>query len=154
MGNNIVPTATGNPFDSPEFIADIHPWLLTVDADVFREAAQQNQLLRTFAIVANLENILKREGPEAHNKKLVQIISADELHGYKRLCHVVAEMGFHTRVRQMLNQLPEKDRPCLDLPRSGDMATTSVRRRTRTGVDGGNYDVAIMIVMVDQSHRV
>eukprot|EP00117_Sycon_ciliatum_P035813 scpid46472/ scgid0215/ Nucleotide-binding oligomerization domain-containing protein 2; Caspase recruitment domain-containing protein 15 len=140
MGNNIVPTATGNPFDSPEFIADIHPWLLTVDADMFREAAQQNQLLRTFAIVANLENILKREGPEAHNKRLIQIISADELHGYKRLCHVIAEMGYHTRVRQMLNQLPEKDRPCLDLPSAVDMATTSVRRRARTGVDGGNGD--------------
>eukprot|EP00117_Sycon_ciliatum_P014304 scpid46903/ scgid0215/ Nucleotide-binding oligomerization domain-containing protein 2; Caspase recruitment domain-containing protein 15 len=140
MGNNIVPTATGNPFDSPEFIADIHPWLLTVDADMFREAAQQNQLLRTFAIVANLENILKREGPEAHNKRLIQIISADELHGYKRLCHVIAEMGYHTRVRQMLNQLPEKDRPCLDLPSAVDMATTSVRRRTRTGVDGDKDD--------------
>eukprot|EP00117_Sycon_ciliatum_P013174 scpid42596/ scgid0215/ Protein NLRC5 len=140
MEDENVPAAAGNPFDSPEFIADIHPWLLTVDADMFREAAQQNQLLRTFAIVANLENILKREGPEAHNKRLIQIISADELHGYKRLCHVIAEMGYHTRVRQMLNQLPEKDRPCLDLPSAVDMATTSVRRRTRTGVDGDKDD--------------
>ena len=109
----VVLAVTGSLFDSPEFIADIHPWLLTVDADMLREAAQQNQLLRTFAIVASLENILKREGPVAHNKKLIQIISADELNGYKRLCHVVAEMGFHTRARQMLSQLREKDRPCL-----------------------------------------
>ncbi|XP_065189061.1 nucleotide-binding oligomerization domain-containing protein 2-like isoform X2 [Sycon ciliatum] len=140
MGNKIVPAVTGSLFDSPEFIADIHPWLLTVDADMLREAAQQNQLLRTFAIVASLENILKREGPVAHNKKLIQIISADELNGYKRLCHVVAEMGFHTRARQMLSQLREKDRPCLDLPSSVDMETTGVRRRARTGVGRGNDD--------------
>eukprot|EP00117_Sycon_ciliatum_P003098 scpid94152/ scgid8038/ len=109
MGNNIVPTATGNPFDSPEFIADIHPWLLTVDADMFREAAQQNQLLRTFAIVANLEDTLQREGREAQNKKLTQIISANELHGYQRLCHVVAEMGYHTRVHQLQHTMQLTD---------------------------------------------
>ncbi|XP_065189063.1 uncharacterized protein LOC135819735 isoform X2 [Sycon ciliatum] len=147
MGNNIVPAAAGNPFNSPEFIADIHPWLLTVDADTFRETAQQNQLLRTFDIVADLEDTLQREGRKAHNKKLIQVISTDELHGYERLCYVVAKMGYHTRVHQMLNQLPERNRPLIDLPSSGDMATTSVRRRTtsvrrrtRTGVDGGNGD--------------
>ncbi|XP_065189086.1 uncharacterized protein LOC135819753 isoform X2 [Sycon ciliatum] len=49
-------------------------------------------------------------------------------------------MGFHKRVRQMLNQLPEKDRPLIDLPSSVDMATTGVRRRVRTGVDGDGGD--------------
>ncbi|XP_065181454.1 uncharacterized protein LOC135812056 isoform X2 [Sycon ciliatum] len=140
MEDENVPAAAGKPFDSPEFLADIHPWLLSLDADMFREAAQQNQLLRTFDSVADLEDTLQREGRKAHNKKLIQIISANELHGYQRLCHVVAEMGYHTRVHQMLNQLPEKDRPCLDLPSAVDMATTSVRRRARTGVDGGNGD--------------
>eukprot|EP00117_Sycon_ciliatum_P008876 scpid78903/ scgid0059/ len=82
-----------NPFEHPEFVADILVWIYDLDAASFRGAVQSFRGALTYDNLNQLRRLEGRDGPEGHNAKIVHFLKSGGVLGYQVLCGAILAMN-------------------------------------------------------------
>eukprot|EP00117_Sycon_ciliatum_P004587 scpid80565/ scgid3467/ len=128
-----------NPFEHPEFVADILVWIYDLDAASFRGAVQSFRGALTYDNLNQLRRLEGRDGPEGHNAKIVHFLKSGGVLGYQVLCGAILAMNpmlHHNRHEAMVRLLrscigrpfTEAKRPATPALRS-DLTAENVRDR-------------------------
>ncbi|XP_065187472.1 uncharacterized protein LOC135818079 [Sycon ciliatum] len=101
-----------DPFESDKFVTTLQPWIKKLDATGLAKAIQALGML-TMDQVTRLNDIKKKDGGQAHNAELLEMILGEELDGFVKLFKAIKAVTNNTgKVELMKSLIPDGHMEC------------------------------------------